>query len=69
MLKAGVPPAKVQQILRHKDIRTTLNTYMHLTVDDLREGLKALPTIAAPEAKLGADFYPNSTRPLQRADL
>ncbi len=42
LLKAGVPLATVQRILRHSDPRITSETYGHLDIDDMREGLEHL---------------------------
>jgi hypothetical protein len=42
LLKAGVPLATVQRILRHTDPRITAGTYGHLDLDDLRAGLAKL---------------------------
>ena len=42
LLKAKVPLAIVQRILRHTDPKVTSEVYGHLDLDDLREGLKAL---------------------------
>ncbi len=43
LLRAKVPAHFVQRILRHASINTTLGTYGHLTVEDLREAVNALP--------------------------
>ena len=37
----------MQRILRHASINTTLGTYGHLTVEDLREAVATLPTAPA----------------------
>lgn len=50
MLNAGVPLAVVSRILRHSDVRLTLNTYGHLEVEALRlavAGKMDLPGMAA----------------------
>ncbi len=47
LLRAGVDAHRVQRILRYADIRTTLGTYGHLDVEDLREAINLLP--AGPE--------------------
>jgi len=52
LLRAGVAAHLVQRILRHRDLRTTLNIYSHLDVDDLRGALAklaALTQAAKPE--------------------
>ena len=38
LVRAGVDVHRVQRILRHKDLRTTLGTYAHLLTEDLRQG-------------------------------
>ena len=43
LLKAGVPIQHVQRILRHANIRTTVDTYGHLANEDLRAPLELLP--------------------------
>lgn len=43
LLRAGVDAHRVQRILRHGNINTTLGTYGHLTVEDLREAINRLP--------------------------
>jgi integrase len=40
LIKAGVPLAIVQQILRHASIKTTVDTYGHLEVEDLRAAVE-----------------------------
>ena len=74
LLRAGVAAHLVQRILRHSDLRTTLGTYSHLDVDDLREAMTNLPAVDAPssapameaEASTGTDpaakVLPFSTR-------
>ena len=39
LLKAGVPLATVQRILRHSDPAITTEVYGHLDVEDMRKGL------------------------------
>jgi site-specific recombinase XerD len=41
LIKAGWDMAHVQQRLGHKDIQTTINTYTHLSNDDLKEKYQA----------------------------
>jgi hypothetical protein len=43
LLLAGVDPHRVQRIMRHRDLRTTLGTYGHLDVEDLRAAVATLP--------------------------
>ncbi|MBL9039189.1 MAG: site-specific integrase, partial [Archangium sp.] len=42
MLKTGVAAAAVQRMLRHKDARLTLQTYGHLDMEDMRQGVDAM---------------------------
>jgi len=42
LLKAGVPLATVQRILRHSDPATTSEIYGHLDLDDMRAGVNRL---------------------------
>ena len=42
MLRAGVDAHRVQRILRHSDIRTTLGTYSHIDVEDLRAAVNSI---------------------------
>jgi len=48
LLRAGVPAAVVQRILRHSDVRLTVGTYGHLDLDDMRASLEQLPAVAGP---------------------
>jgi len=43
LLRAGVDAHRVQRILRHASVNTTLNTYGRLDVDDLRDAVNRLP--------------------------
>jgi hypothetical protein len=43
LLKAGVPIQHVQRILRHANVRITVDTYGHLANEDLRAPLELLP--------------------------
>jgi hypothetical protein len=58
LLKAGVPLATVQRILRHTDPKITAEVYGHLDLDDMRAGLNRLelgippPDRARPTARL-----------------
>jgi integrase len=55
LLKAGVPLATVQKILRHTDSRITSEIYGHLDISDMQEGMKKLaekmpiPFVVPPE--------------------
>ena len=42
LLKAGVPMATVQRILRHSGPAITTEVYGHLDVEDMRKGLSQL---------------------------
>ena len=52
LLRNGVDAHRVQRILRHKDIETTIGIYGHLGVEDLRAGVDGL---------LGAGALPFAT--------
>ena len=54
LLRAGVPIQHVQRILRHTDIKLTVDTYGHLVVEDLRGALDALPSSSV----VDAEFWP-----------
>ena len=45
MLRAGADAHRVQRILRHADIRTTLGTYGHLDVEDLRGAVDSIAPV------------------------
>ena len=38
----------VQKILRHANIRLTIDTYGHLDVEDMREAIELMPAAPAP---------------------
>lgn len=65
LLRAKVDPHRVQRILRHADIRTTLGTYGHLDVEDLREAVNVItpsPVLVVPpepESVVAGPFGPN----------
>lgn len=46
LLRAGCAAHIVQKIARHADIRTTLGTYGHLMVGDLRDAMSKLPEVS-----------------------
>ena len=50
LLKAGVPVATVQRILRHSDPAITTEVYGHLDVEDMRKGLNKLDFAAHEQA-------------------
>jgi integrase len=63
LIKAGVPLAHVQRILRHASIRTTVDTYAHLEADDLRASVE----LAAPSFHLlRSDALVSGSNPAQR---
>ena len=59
LLRAGVPIQHVQRILRHTDIKLTVDTYGHLVVEDLSEALDALPSSTI----VDAEFWPVEGEP------
>jgi integrase len=58
LLRAGVDAHRVQRIMRHRDVRTTLGTYGHLDVEDLRAAVGTLPGGPARPAGASADAEP-----------
>lgn len=59
LLKAGVPIQYVQRILRHANVRTTVDTYGHLANEDLRAPLELLPTERALPPRVDPRRVPN----------
>jgi len=51
LLRGRVDIHRVQRILRHASITTTVNTYGHLIADDLREAFDVFTPPAAPQAQ------------------
>ena len=49
--RAGVAPRMAQELLRHSDIRLTMNTYTHLQLVDTTGAVEALPGIPSPETE------------------
>lgn len=45
MARAGLPMAKLQRLMGHRDPRTTQQYYDHLEVDDLEDGLGVVPEV------------------------
>ena len=43
--RAGVAPRMAQELLRHSDIRLTMNTYTKLKLEGLSNAVNALPDI------------------------
>jgi hypothetical protein len=64
LLRAGVDAHRVQRIMRHRDVRTTLGTYGHLDVEDLRAAVATLLPDPEPRrlAATGAGAVPFATR-------
>jgi len=48
--KAGVVPRMAQELMRHSDIRLTMNVYTHLHLADTAGAVEALPSIPTPPA-------------------
>ena len=48
--KAGVVPRMAQELMRHSDIRLTVNVYTHLHLADTAGAVEALPSIPTPPA-------------------
>jgi len=44
LARNGVMPATAQRLMRHSDIRLTMNTYTHLDLADTAGAVAALPT-------------------------
>jgi len=49
--KAGVAPRMAQELLRHSDIRLTMNTYTHLELVDVQGAVEALPGVSGPHTE------------------
>jgi hypothetical protein len=49
--QAGVAPRMAQELLRHSDIRLTMNTYTHLQLLDTAGAVEALPGLPAPDGE------------------
>ena len=47
--KAGVSPRMAQELLRHSDIRLTMNTYTHVQLIDTAAAVEMLPSITGPK--------------------
>jgi integrase len=60
LLRAKVPMQHVQRILRHADIKLTVDTYGHLVVEDLHDSIAALPPLVSTGSHpLSPDATPN----------
>ena len=81
LLRANVDAHRVQRILRHADIRTTLGIYGHLDVEDLRSAVnsiapaptwlrppEAVVTVAAAGRQSGAVWCNSGTDALQHEE-
>jgi integrase len=55
LLRTGTDSHRVQRMLRHKDVKTTIGTYGHLDVEDLREAMHkfSFVTRLLPDPKSG----------------
>ena len=51
LLQAGVPAKQAQALLGHKDIKTTLNVYTHVSQNDKREAVDLLENLLTPPKK------------------
>jgi integrase len=45
LARNGVSPSVAQKLMRHSDIRLTMNTYTHLELADTAGAVAALPTV------------------------
>jgi integrase len=45
LARNGVMPATAQRLMRHSEIRLTMNTYTHLDLADTAGAVAALPTL------------------------
>lgn len=45
LLRDGVPASTVQRMMRHADIRTTLNVYNDVRLSEISDAVSALPTV------------------------
>jgi hypothetical protein len=68
LLKAGVPIQHVQRILRHANVRTTVDTYGHLANENLRAALELLPKPTKKSLPLPVERrrVPNMCHPLRK---
>ncbi len=55
LLRAGTPMQHVQRVLRHADIKLTVDTYGHLVVEDLRAAVDGLPASGIVAASAAAE--------------
>jgi len=71
LLKAGVPIQHVQRILRHANVRTTVDTYGHLANEDLRGPLELLPKLTKKSLPKSDEsrHVPNVCQPLREAKI
>lgn len=74
LLRAGVQLQHVQRILRHRDVKLTVDTYGHLECEDLRAAVATLPASPFPQAAAPEEIgvattgTPVTTRLLPGAD-
>ena len=52
--RAGVTPRMAQELMRHSDIRLTMNTYTHLELADTAKAMDALPTGGMKDSTAGS---------------
>jgi integrase len=71
LLKAGVPIQHVQRVLRHANVRTTVDTYGHLANEDLRAPLELLPQLPKESLPKSDDsgHVPNMCQPLRSSKI
>ena len=67
--QAGVAPRMAQELLRHSDIRLTMNTYTHLQLVDTAGAVEALPGIPAPERELSRQVRTGTDGPICGAEI
>ena len=60
LARRGVAPQIAQQIMRHRDYRTTLKHYTALSLADAAKGMEEVPTIGRSEGARGPQIGPHS---------
>jgi hypothetical protein len=66
LVREKVPMQHVQRILRHADIKLTVDTYGHLVVEDLHDSVGLLPAIDSVTAPDLASTAPKPRRQITR---
>jgi len=51
--KSGVVPRMAQELMRHSDIRLTMNVYTHLQLIDTAGAVESLPSIGGIRCEAG----------------